>query len=322
MSLWPITGQPEQIPVRPHMQRIARLVDHPRFARSFTSCDDKVTDMADVGDDVWRGLLARFVTHLEAGGAAAGTIRLRLTYLKRLAATHEDVDSITIEDLELWLGHDWKPETRKSARTSVCLFFAWAHRRGHLERDPSADLPTVSIPMAEARPAPLAVIRETLARADASPDWRDPLLVRLALHAGLRVHEIAKVHTRDVEGERLRIHGKGGRSRLVQLSPALLLAIRDRRGYLFPGRIDGHLSAGYVQRRIDRLMPAGWTPHTLRHAAGSAVYEDSGFDLFATQAFLGHSKPETTRRYVHTPKARVDSAVLKAAQRWSGSEAS
>lgn len=133
---------------------------------------------------------------------------------------------------------------------------------------------------------------------------------------GVRVHEVAKVHARDLEGDELRIVGKRGRSRLVPCPPAVALALRGRCGYLFPGREDGHLSASYVGRRIKALMPPGWTAHTLRHAAGTAVYEASDGDLFATQEFLGHSKPETTRRYVRVDRSRVVRAARAAAASW------
>ena len=141
-------------------------------------------------------------------------------------------------------------------------------------------------------------------------------MVQLALLCGLRVHEVARVHGGDVEGDQLRVHGKRGRVRVVPLPPALLLALRGRSGFVFPGQDGGHLSPATVQKKIGRLMPEGWTPHTLRHAAAEAVYEESGCDLFATQAFLGHSKPETTRRYVPVQRKRLRRAVLEAARRW------
>lgn len=41
-------------------------------------------------------------------------------------------------------------------------------------------------------------------------------------------------------------------------------------GHVFPGRIDGHLSAAYVGKRISKLLPPNWTAHTLRHRFASA----------------------------------------------------
>ena len=194
-------------------------------------------------------------------------------------------------------------------------------KRGLIATDPAADLPAVTIPTAAARPAPTEVIRKTFCRADQTGDPRDRLMVQLALLCGLRVHEVAKVHVRDVEGDELRVDGKAGRSRLVPMPPAVRLALRGRGGYLFPGRDDGHLSASYVQKKINALMPDGWTPHALRHAAAEAIYENSGCDLFATQEFLGHSKPETTRRYVPVKRQRLRAAVMEAAKAWSDADA-
>ncbi len=303
---------------------VMRLADHPRFRPNVTPGDETVTRMHRGNlNEIWDGALMAYLIHLAAAGASAGTVRLRRSYLLRVAALHPRLESITTGCLEQWLSNaTWKPETRKSARASLTMFFAWAAKRGWLPTNPADDLPTVSIPDADARPAPADVIRQAFDRADQSGDPRDSLMLYLALHAGLRVHEIAKVHADHVEGDELRVRGKGGRSRLIPMSPALRLAMRHRTGYLFPGREDGHLSAGYVQKKIDRLLPAGWTPHALRHAAAEAVYEASGCDLFATQAFLGHSKPETTRRYVPVKRKRLRQAVLDAAGHWPNGEAS
>lgn len=274
------------------------------------------------GQRTWAAAIEEFLVHLEAGGAAAGTIKLRRTYLNRLAASQPDLTHVTTASIERWLARpDWKPETRKSARASATTFFAWASRRGLVPGDPAEHLPPVRIPDCDPRPAPRDVVKATCQQAASTGDPRDPLMVQLALLCGLRVREVARVHSDDVEGDQLRIRGKGGRARLVPLPPVLLLALRNRKGYLFPGREDGHLSTAYVQKKIQRLMPRGWTPHTLRHAAAEAVYEESGCDLFATQAFLGHSKPETTKRYVPVNRKRMRSAVLRAAKRWPEGDA-
>lgn len=58
----------------------------------------------------------------------------------------------------------------------------------------------------------------------------------------------------------------------------------------------GHLHPHSVHKIIKRV--AGINPHALRHAAGTAAYQATK-DLRATQAFLGHSNPNTTAIYVH-----------------------
>ncbi|HIF24358.1 MAG TPA: hypothetical protein EYQ27_21225, partial [Gemmatimonadetes bacterium] len=46
----------------------------------------------------------------------------------------------------------------------------------------------------------------------------------------------------------------------------------------------------------------GANPHSLRHRAGTVVYEGTGHDLRVAQEFLGHSSPEMTARYVHVTR--------------------
>jgi len=96
------------------------------------------------------------------------------------------------------------------------------------------------------------------------------------------------------------VTGKGGRVRRVPLRADLAEALAawsgDGAGWLFPGAIDGHVSPDWVGRVLARTV-AGWSAHTLRHAAATRWYQASR-DLLAVQALLGHSRPETTVRYV------------------------
>ena len=129
-------------------------------------------------------------------------------------------------------------------------------------------------------------------------------MIRLAGEHGLRRAEIAVVHTRDVThdllGYSLIVHGKGGRERQVPLADDVADAILDAAGYAFPGKIDGHLSPWWVGKLVSRLLPAGWTTHTLRHRFATVSYAED-HDVFAVQDLMGHASPATTLRYVQLP---------------------
>ncbi|MFW9231762.1 tyrosine-type recombinase/integrase [Corynebacterium striatum] len=129
---------------------------------------------------------------------------------------------------------------------------------------------------------------------------------------GLRRAECAALKGCDVEpvgqGWQLRIKGKGGHERLVPCPPHLAHRIR-RGGYLFPGKIDGHISPAWLGKLIKRSLPGSWTPHKLRHRFGSVVYDQSR-DLRAVQELLGHASLATTQVYV----ASTSSAQRAAAQ--------
>ncbi|KMM45617.1 hypothetical protein CWIS_09770 [Cellulomonas sp. A375-1] len=258
----------------------------------------------------WAAALTLYVRHRRASGTSEGTIRLHRHYLRHLARYVAEPYAATTPQLEDALSvRRWSPETRKSARAAVRAFYRWAHAAGHVAADPSASLPAVRVPAGAPRPTP----EDVLARALALADRRGRLMLLLAARGGLRCSEVAQVHTRDLAGSVLYVHGKGGKTRRVPVVDAeLLYAIRAADGWLFPGRTGGHLAPCTVGDLLGELLPDGWTGHTLRHRFASRAYAGTR-DLGAVQDLLGHARPETTRRYVVVPDDHLVAAVAAAA---------
>ena len=141
-------------------------------------------------------------------------------------------------------------------------------------------------------------------------------MILLASRLGLRRAEIAQLHTNDLrpglDGWHLRILGKGRKERVLPVVGelrALLEAVPP--GYVFPGDYGGHLSPQRVGNLLSRALGPGWTGHTLRHRFATVAYS-ADRDLYAVQALLGHSTPETTRVYVQLPTTALWDAVAAA----------
>ena len=254
---------------------------------------------------------SHYATWLKASGTTSAVIRVRLCYLNRLAVLHpgKSIETFTIDDLLHFLSRPgWAPETRRSARSAVRSYFRWAYSTGRIAHDLSIKLPAVRIPPTLPRPTPDDVFQRALARAG----HRDQLMILLAAYAGLRRAEISRVHSKDIVGDVLRVCGKGGRVREIPLHPELQRRLRDCKGWAFPGKDDGHLSPNRVGTILIRLLGEGWSGHTLRHRFATRAYAVER-DLFAVQTLLGHSKPETTRRYTAIPNESLRTAVLGAA---------
>jgi integrase/recombinase XerC len=259
----------------------------------------------------WDTAIEAFTLWQLAGGVSAGTVRLRCHYLHRLSKLRPGGPwTVAPHDLLTLLATPgWAPETRKSARAAVRAFYRWACDTEQIRANPAVDLPRIRIPEASPRPTPDHIVRKALADADD----RGRLMILLALLAGLRRAEIARLHTDDLvstqEGLSVRIRGKGGRVRVVPLHPTLAAMVADTGpGWVFPGR-HGHLTPDHVGRLLGRLLGPGWSGHTLRHRFATAAYAVQR-DLFAVQQLLGHSKPETTARYTAIPDGALRAAVL------------
>lgn len=269
----------------------------------------------------WDDAIGGWLLTLRAAGRPDTTLYLRRAHLRRFAAKSGVIRpfSATRGDLVAWVGTaHWAPETRRSVRSSLRSFYSWAVDEGHMEESPAERLPTVKASAPHPRPTPEQALEAALVFAEP----RERLMVRLAAELGLRRGEVAQVHTRDLletaTGPALLVRGKGDKQRVVPLPERLAQTLRDAPpGYLFPGGVDGHLGREHVGKVVSRLLPRGYSMHTLRHRFGTRAYALSG-DLLAVQEILGHASADTTRRYVEVPDEAKRALVERVSQRQPG----
>ena len=284
------------------------MAEHPRALR--LAPDPGGADDPIMIDTDWLTLTSAYLDTLRAAHRSPGTLRLHRHYLRHLAGFVRHPTRATPPQLVRALAvESWSAETRKSARSVTVSFYRWATAAGHIETDPSAALPKVSVPPGVPRPAPERVL--AVALSGAHP--RERLMLLLAAHAGLRCAEIATVHRADWTAGLLYIHGKGGKTRVIPVEhPELVAALDSATGWLFGGNTAGHLSPATVSALLVDALPDGWTGHTLRHRFATLAY-DGTRDLLAVGRALGHSRPETTQRYVLLPPDALLAVVRAAA---------
>jgi site-specific recombinase XerD len=146
-------------------------------------------------------------------------------------------------------------------------------------------------------------------------------LVMLAYSAGLRVSEVVRLRSEDLDVARglLRVRqGKGAKDRYTLLSEHALEAVRVYREafqpqlWLFPGQTpERHYTTRSVQKVVkacaDRAgLGRRITPHTLRHSFATHLLE-GGTDLRYIQELLGHQSSRTTEIYTHVTNTRLAS---------------
>lgn len=243
----------------------------------------------------------------DLGQYAAFLTELGLT--DPLAAPRPAVDAYArhLEDLGL------KPASRARKLAAVSSFLRYAAEEGVVDRNPaahvrrphvSAESPRLGMNATEAR-------RVVVAAEAASPAHR--ALVALCLGAGLRVSEALALRPNDLTeeaGHRVaRVSGKGGRERVVPLSPSawslLLPALEQSTSATEPiirgpqgGTIDRHRALRMIEA-LGRAAGLGHAlrPHDCRHTAATLAL-NAGAPIHRVQDLLGHASPQTTQRYV------------------------
>ena len=154
----------------------------------------------------------------------------------------------------------------------------------------------------------------------AVPDQKMRAVMVTAYATGLRVFEVVALRVHDIDNQRMVLRvaeGKGGKERLVMLSPKLLELLRaywkaehPRSEWLFPGRDPAvHISIRSVQLACQIARDAAGigkhiTMHTLRHSFATHLLE-AGTDLCTIKLLLGHRSLSTTARYLHVATSTV-----------------
>lgn len=159
---------------------------------------------------------------------------------------------------------------------------------------------------------------------------RNRAILETLYSCGLRVSELCNLKISDLYFEEgfIKVEGKGGKQRLVPISPRAIKEIK----YWFADRNLGKIKKGYEDyvflarwgNNISRIMvfhmikelaeKAGITknisPHTFRHSFATHLLE-GGANLRAIQCMLGHESIATTEIYTHIDRNRLRSEIIE-----------
>lgn len=290
--------------------------------------------------EAWSKALALFDRDLAARSAAEATRKAYSNDVGQLAAWADALDrapdSLDHRDLRRFAavlserGISKAGVARKLA--AIRAFYGALVRAGEATSNP-AEL--VATPKQD-RKLPRVLSREEMQTLlDRIPtrtplEMRDRAMLELAYSCGLRAEEVVNLNTDspDFDGERLRIEGKGGKTRLVPMGEPAQEALtryleRGRRTLVGAGGEDAllvsksgrRLHPSDVRRRLERwvreaAIAGGVSPHALRHSFATHLLE-GGADLRSIQELLGHSSLSTTQVYTQVEPSWLQSQYAR-----------
>jgi integrase/recombinase XerC len=297
-----------------------------------------------------REALARWIEHLaqerrlsprtlEAYGFAGQRYLGFLEQYRGEALTLADLGTLTGGEIRAWLAHlrqgdrPLSPRSLSQALSAIRTFHRFLDRR--------LDTPNPAIVLVRGprvvpnapRPVSEDQARGLIAEPALDPDredWeaaRDQAVLTLLYGCGLRISEGLSLKRSDAPlGETLRITGKGSKTRIVPVLPAVRAAVDDYLAQapfalppdepLFRAKRGGPLSPRHVQATVQALrgrlgLPDSATPHALRHSFATHLL-GAGADLRSIQELLGHASLSTTQRYTEVDAAALLTAYAKA----------
>lgn len=253
--------------------------------------------------------------------------------LQFMTATQDHVESYLIDCDALGLAKS----TRARRLSAIKQIYRFAFEEGWREDNPAIRIKGPGRSKALPKTLDITEIERLLDAARGSKEAsRNTCLMELLYATGMRVTELVSLPVSAARGDpaMLLVRGKGGKERMVPLSPpardavAAWLKMRDKQDelaqkkgaasskFLFPSRgVAGHLTRHRFFGMIKEfavaggVSPAKVTPHTIRHAFATHLLA-GGADLRSIQTMLGHADVATTEIYTHVLDERLTALVM------------
>ncbi len=229
----------------------------------------------------------------------------------------------------------YKPITIRRKKAAIQSFFTFCRHQGYTGCDespvfgipvPKPSKPITHVPKKE---SVLSLLKPETFSKDRK-GYRDYTILEILYGTGIRRGELINLRISDIKSQsgQLRVHGKGGKDRLIPLNSSLQEWLPEyikyeqayrrisSRSYLFATDKNKPLYPMYVQRTVKENLQIHSTirqasPHQLRHAFATHLLE-KGADLNAIKALLGHQQLAATERYLNASVKHLKSIYQQA----------
>lgn len=268
---------------------------------------------------------------LEAMSAEKGRSQQTLTaYASDLNQANDVIDDLlnaTSDDIQKYLSNlDEKPSSIARKASALRSFYKFLMLEKIITKNPTANL---ELPK-RGRALPKYLSPEEIellisSAGDIKNSIRLRCMLELLYASGLRVSELCELPMSANLGDRLLIHGKGAKERLVPMHEGAQDALHkwlNARGdidskYVFPSNSSsGHITRDGFFKILKKcavlagIEPNRVSPHVLRHSFASHLLA-GGANLRVIQTMLGHEDISTTQIYTHIMPEKLRETVEK-----------
>lgn len=247
----------------------------------------------------------------------------------------------TIEQYITELHKKYKQKTIKRKIASIKAFYSYLEEEELVEQNPfrknkvkfkeTIILPRI-IPREEIEQLLNYIYASlsSLSRIQYKHSLRDAAVIEVFFATGARVYEISNIRAENINlnSGLIRIMGKGGKERYIQISNTAVLDILrkyyaenepeiKKSGYFFINNRGKRYTEQSIRLMLKKYtLKAGIqrkiTPHMFRHSFATYLIEE-GVDVSCVQQILGHSSIKTTQIYIHVA-AKKQADILRELQ--------
>lgn len=262
-------------------------------------------------------MLQQWRMSMIAQSLSSRTIDERIRVLKQFSKYSGKFPlNASTDDIVEWLATKRNNSTKWSYLSHLRAFYRWATLTDRIDDNPTRVIPSPRRPRYKPRPVSPVHIDYVLSQ---NLRKKTRTMILLAAFAGLRVHEIAKVHGRDYDqlAGQLTVLGKGSQIAVIPINEQLqqFFNTMPTNDWWFPSRKGGHIHRASVGNCITRAFSRNGIriePHQLRHSFGTQLLRVGG-DIRVVQTLMRHASIQSTALYVDVEEsqARETTNLLK-----------
>lgn len=299
---------------------------------------NRSTELSVMCEDRNQSLIKKFIISKTVKGCSERTVKLYSTELpKILEKIGKAADEICSDDIRLYLAKRLRVD-KVSATTAnnelryLGSFFKYLLDEEIIGKNPVTKVERIKNKKKEADTfSELEVerIRECI------KDERNKAIIELLFSTGCRVSELVNIKLTDMDGNKILVHGKGNKDRIVYINPKALVSIEkyiclrnDNNPYLFPAGTfgesrkartgwwknpelvsDGHITISSIEELTKRIgkklgiIPSN--PHKFRKTCATLALK-RGMPIEQVSRMLGHEQISTTQIYLNIDREETE----------------
>ena len=241
------------------------------------------------------------------------------------------IENLSLTEIYEYLGYiregrDNETRARMRKVSSLKSFYKYLCKQAIINENPTLYLESPKVPKNLPVYLTLDESVKLLNTIDGPYKERNFAIITLFLNCGLRLSELVGINLSSINGNSLRVRGKGNIERIVYLNQSCVDAIveylkvrpdttllKDQNA-LFISREGRRISRRMVQTLVEKyiklsgLDPDVYSTHKLRHTAATLMYQN-GVDVRVLQQILGHANLGTTQIYTHISDKQLENAL-------------
>lgn len=204
----------------------------------------RCTELAIPNEEKNRRYLAAFLASKAAGGRSENTLKHYKSYLnKALLAMGKNADEVTPDDIKLYLAKKLRVDkiskvSVNNERLALSSFFGWMHNNEIIPKNPMNKVENVKF-YKKKKYAFSDMDVEKIRNACRTE--RETMMIEVMLSTWCRVGELCGIMLDEIDSDRILVHGKGDKDRIVYLNAKAQMSIqkylakrKDKNPYLLP----------------------------------------------------------------------------------------